>query len=837
MTLKMKYTNYAAFAGALLLFVSAAAPLFAAPAAPAPAKQEAPKPAPTAKQLFAEAQKVARTNDLAKTQAACDAVLAAKDGAAFAYDVHMLMASVYQRQKPAKKAEMYAEYEKAAESVAQNIQLIQQLSVPDSPSAKIFKALKAKPEADFASNFPESGFASYSEDGIRKALDGYRRILAMPAIANPEKIELHRRIANCLLELMQVDEANAELQKAVNLPGLTPAEKARAQINLANALKRELEPAKALPVLETAVKSGVLTGNDKTENEIALMRLIFQVKGKDAAAAYCKSVKDNPRIENDYIEMIGDPALKARTKEAILKDPKAPLANRHAALDYFIRLGCATGDPAKFEAAFQKYAVPAIKENESFKNPVMNIGGWNAQGYAPAVRKAVAKKQIELNPQNAGGYKTFLEFADYRAERAEVLKAVEALLKIEKLSEADRVNYSVTEITLKNADGNAVVKAVKDLANASKDKAFKEPQAQADLLRKAARIAMKCGDYDKAKTIWNARQSMIVQYGKRKITCKFIPNGPKDIAEFLASDYIRDPKNVGVIDRKYGDNLEFLLLTDANLTGRQVTKGGKDFKPAKFTVSCDEAGVKFFFMMPCSPERTKQLKAGFGGFGGFEMYLAPGYDQPYFCYLIDAPPHASMSVFQTQYDNANFRQSDVKNGNTHLTYKVGNDMVYALLELDWTAIRNGIPTDGFVWEFEPLHWEGGGYSWGGSISVHNRSSFGDIVFTNMTEANRTAIKHRLLVYAAACYNKEHTANTYGHIEHWKDPELGDPEFYKEEVAPFVQKYGPCVRRIKADMTPEEINKVYDEAYMPLVNTKFIIQQKRADYLDRKAVGD
>lgn len=547
----MKYNHYAFLAGALLLSVSVATPLSAAPAAKQPAaKQPEVKPAPTAKQLFAEAQKTARSNDIAKTQAACNAVLAAKDGATFAYDLHMLMASVYQRQKPAKKTEMFAEYEKAA-------------AVPGTPSVKIFNALKMKPESDFRSNFPESGFAAYTEDGIRNALAGYRKILAMPTMANPEKIELYKRIANCLLELMKVDEANAELQKAIALPGLTSAEKAIAQINYANALKRELEPAKALSVLESAVKSGVLTGNDKFSSEIDLMKLICQIKGKDAATAFYKSVKDNPRIADAYLEMIGDPVEIAKVKEALLKNPKANITHRHYALDYFIRQACLTGDPAKFEATFQKYAVPAIKENPSFKNPIMNIGGWNAQGYTPAVRKAVAKKQMELNPQNPNGYKMWLDFADYRTERAEILKLIENMLKIEKLSEADRVNASVTAIVLKNSNGNSVEKAVKNLANASSDKRYKEPKAQAELLQNAARTAMKCGDFDKAKYLWSARQRMIVQYDKRKITCKFIPNGPKDIADFLASDYIKDPKNIGVIDRKYGDNLEFLLLTDA----------------------------------------------------------------------------------------------------------------------------------------------------------------------------------------------------------------------------------------------------------------------------------
>ena len=102
----------------------------------------------------------------------------------------------------------------------------------------------------------------------------------------------------------------------------------------------------------------------------------------------------------------------------------------------------------------------------------------------------------------------------------------------------------------------------------------------------------------------------------------------------------------------------------------------------------------------------------------------------------------------------------------------------------------------------------------------------------MTPENRTAIKRSLLPKAKAAWNTEMSSRTGGVVEHWQDPELGDVRFDKEVIAPFRAKYGAYAAAIKANMTDEEVNRIYDEAYDVLINTKFYVQQLRVDYLDK-----
>ena len=99
------------------------------------------------------------------------------------------------------------------------------------------------------------------------------------------------------------------------------------------------------------------------------------------------------------------------------------------------------------------------------------------------------------------------------------------------------------------------------------------------------------------------------------------------------------------------------------------------------------------------------------------------------------------------------------------------------------------------------------------------------------------IKRRLLAYAKKAYNAELASRTRGLLEHWGDPELGDVAFHKEVIAPFCKKYGAYAAAIKADMTDEEVNRVYDEAYETLINTKFVVEALRRDYVERKLVEE
>ncbi len=351
-------------------------------------------------------------------------------------------------------------------------------------------------------------------------------------------------------------------------------------------------------------------------------------------------------------------------------------------------------------------------------------------------------------------------------ETTESLKKL--LAQKDKLSEAKRIDKEIIFAILTAENGKSVARNLTDLYKAAADEKYHKQDRIAEALKNYARFALSISKEDMARALWDARNAMILSLPKPTLKVPFVQNGPKDIAEFMASDYIKNPENIGVLDRKFGNNLQFLLETDSAITGRTVTAGDANNKNfTTFTATCDEEGVRLFFMMPTTKENVEKMRLGYGGFGGFETYLATGFDQPYTCLLIDCPPNMGVyDTFVTMYDNRFYQRALASKKNIAYDFKLVGDQVLLLITVDWTAVANGIPENGSKWEFEPIHWEKGGYSWGGSESVHNRSSYGQLIFDNMTPENVTKIKRRLLSFAKKAYNRENSSRDGGLLEHW-----------------------------------------------------------------------
>lgn len=817
----MKMMKYSLFAGAVLF---CAANLAAAPAQKsAPVKSQTP-------QIIREAQNASRSRDLAKTLAAYEKVFAQTDlTASDRVNAYISIANVMLGQKKPMVAEAFAELDKA-------------LAVSGITPADRQKILFAKAEKRFRDNFPQGGFGAYFEDGILDALKFYREAAAIPGLTNLQKIECAKRIANCLLELMKVDEANAVLAQVAAMPGLTPEEAFRANWNLADAYRRELEMDKAIPVYEKVLSYEKIHVNDRNQIIGVIARHLLSSQGLAAAEAYLDKQPGGERIREWIKRDAGDTKFFIDANFSMLNNKDLKAGERAKALRALIDQGIRSKDLALLQKC-EPFAEPIFKEEPRERNMYSQIFTSFAVkrdlANHPELMMYGAQRILAFAPDDLAANEMLAENA-FRAGRPEVSKAaIEVLVKQASLAPAKKIQYGAMLLVM-NANGkpDGVAKKILDLVKASTDDKLKTPAETAKTLQQAAQFAMRIKAFEVGKAIWAAREAMLVPEPKRSLVCAFLENGPKDISGFIASDYVKNAANRGTLDRKFGDNLQFILDTDAAMTGRKVTADdGKAAKPTQFTVSCDEDGVKFFFLMPCDPERAKNLKSGFGSFGGFETYLATGYDQPYHCYLIDAPPTNYMGDdFPTQYNNKNFRRSMQKDGNLKLSFQIGNDMVYALLEFDWKTVMNGIPRNGDKWEFEPIHWERGGWSWGGSKSVHNRSSFGEIVFSGMTDAHRTAIQRRLLSFAASAYRKELSSKN-GCIEQWMDPELGDLKFNAEVMEPFKKKYGAYLDRIKAEMTDADVKEIFNDAYSVLINTKYVVSELRRNWLEKQFVEE
>lgn len=772
--------------------------------------------------LIKEAQAVSKTNKPEETVAAYEKVFKADDlTPEQKMNAYLDIARVYTVKDKYDLAE--AEYDKAL--------AIENLSQPHK-----VRLMNEKAKMWLNSNF-KGAYATYFNNGIEKAAWIYRGMLKSPDLTNSDKIAVYNSLANCSLEVMDVPAANKLLDEAIALPGLNETEILTAKKNKADALLRQLEYDKALSLYREIYGEKVPA---KANIESQIVRILLLQKKDSEAEKALESYKLSPLATAAFFMENGKEEKSVRMYEKMIADKSVSFKDRSECVEKLLQYYGREKNLKTFFETADKYIPALIAEDEKAWQIYPRFFSWhynrlNLNKNDDFVKWAAEKvlSAPKVAPADFAKCNDMLfNLALKKHDLATAKNIVSKMLSVKELDPKTKLNYELCQAVLdSNGKKSGAVEKVNAAikANGIKDD---DGKAKAEALLSAARTAMNAEYFDVAKEIYAAREKMLVPEPPRSITCQFLKNGPKDITEFMNSDYFKNKKNRAALDRKYGDNLQFLLDTDAALTSRKVTEKSAEFTPTEFVTSCDENGVYFFFFAPTA--KAKDLADGLTGMGGYETYLAAGTDEPYHCYLIDMPDRIS-DGFVTQYNNKDFRRTNRKDNTLNFTSRVYDNGVASLLFVSWDAFFNKLPKDGDKWDFEPIHWEQGGYSWGGSKSVHNRSSFGNVVFANMTKENLNAIKRRLISKAANAYRKELSAQN-GYVEIWQDPELGDQKFYLEKVKPLQTELDGYLAQVKPGMTAEDVEFLYEKAVPQWMNIKFIVAEMRRDYLDEQFVG-
>lgn len=702
------------------------------------------------------------------------------------------------------------------------------------------KDLFAEAKQAFDGNF-KGKFDSYHTDGIDRALAVYRQALERGDATDIERVEALRGVADCHFERMEVAEANAALDQAVKLPGLAAAERRVARKNQADGLRRQLADAEALAGYEAIFADASPAERREIEKRIleCLANLGRAQEGLARLAAWQRPAIDTALY---HFETLEDSVAARKAAEAVLADAAAPVAQRQGAVELLFRICARASDVDALIATAERYMPGLIAEQATVRNLYRNMAGITfSRPYPclcanPAFIRWLAARILEVPDLTAAEFvkqhEALQQESISRRDPAAVRAAAEAVLAREGLSVAARRKHALIVAVLDGGNDAARTLVTVDAAIQKLGGADDDPSARAAALLQAAQFAVAADFETSGRALHAAREKMVVRHTLRSLPCTFIENGPSDIAGFLDSAYFKDVRNRGRLDRKYGDNVQFLLETDAALTGRKVTEQTADFKPTEFVTTCDADGVKIFLFAPSA--QAKVIADGYATLGGYEMYLAAGPQEPYHCYLFGQIPGPLGDGFVTQYDNATFRRARVKEGGVTFQHRVLEDGVATLLSFSWKDFFNRVPAAGDAWSFEVLHWEQGGYSWGGSQSVHNRSSFGSLVFANLTEANVRAIKRRLIPAAAAVYKRELHPNN-GCVEIWQDPELGDRTFYAEAVKPLQAKLDAYLAEVKPDLADADVDRLFAEAVPTWMNIQYVLADLRRDYLDRLRV--
>ncbi len=691
---------------------------------------------------------------------------------------------------------------------------------------------------------------SYRHDGFDRASEIYARILDIPDVTDESRIAAYNGMANMALEATRdVPAAFALLDKAIALQGLNAEQKARARLNRAELHRRLREYDKALAIVQPIVadeslpdnvrkdamskafsiakSTGGLEGELKARRDVAAKYPKFQ--SEDDLARFCTDTgADIPFAVAYYHNAVADWTPESRTRF-----PALNMVRKAFSSDGFDT--CAKEMPA----VMAKIAGSSGMLSDLFRDMTWRFAGkiledprypelvFSLFDSVPATNRPSAVRLFEYASKHKSTYGRAVDYARQTLAIPEDAK---------KAPSKKQRNEAAAFVAVADAKGDPS-RAVALLDDYLAKKPPADNLERAACLLKGVNFAMFLRQDDVAKALYAEREKLVKKEEPRSIPCPYIANAPQDISEILRSDFYK--KGVkGLADRKFGDDLKFIIETDVTANRTMTEFNGKPFRPTEIFAFCDQNGVKVLVRQFGDAETLAKYRNGFGGFGGYEAYIAPSFDGPY-AFIGFSPATTKLEEgFTSQYDNSTgYRNLKGSDNSASLSHYVAEDSVVSLLSFAWYKEFANLPSNGDMWYFEPICWSNGGWTWGGSKSVHNRSNFGALVFEGITPAAAAAIRRGILPKASSTFGNALSPRYNGCLEFWKDPELGDPAFYEECIKPLVDRLRPYQSRVKPDMTDAEVMDVYEKVAKEWMNIEFIVSHLRQRYLERKLIGE
>ncbi len=714
-------------------------------------------------------------------------------------------------------------------------------------------ALFSSVARSYADGNKRDAFGAYRHDGFDRAAEIYGRILAIPGATPGVKIDAYRDIANMKLEATRdIPGAFAALDKAIALPGLDAEQKARAVFNKADLHRRVGEYDKALALLAPLVADESLPSNFRRD---AFRKSFSVINAQGGAEAELKARREalakkdkygNPFVSEGEIASfcagngVDIPWAVSYYRKAVANWEPNPAGKGFPDIGQIQKAYSASGYDAY--AKEMPTVVAKISGSPTLLRYLFGAMTGREAGPAswdsryPETVLALFDAAPATNRPSVGTFFTFAAKYPQTIQRAVgYAREIAKLPEDSKAANRDQRRDAAIFAAIADANGNGA-RAVQ-LLNAWLQK---NPPAdnlgRADFLLRGVKHAMSLRQDDVAKAIYAERAKLVRKEEPRSLPCPYVENPPQDISSILASPFYKNaPK--GLADRKFGEDLKFIIETDVTANRSMTEFNGKPFRPTEIFAFCDAKGVKVMLRAFYDKETLEKFKSGFGGVGGYEAYIAPGFDSPY-TFLGFSPGATKIdSAFLTQYDNGSgYRNLKSEDDSILLSNYVADDSVISLLSFSWVKEFASLPSNGDKWYFEPLCWSQGGWSWGGSKTVHNRSNFGALVFEGITPKAAAAIRRIVLKKASDVYWSAKSARSNGCIEFWKDPVLGDPAFYNECLKPLVARLDSYTGRVKANMTDEDVMDVYEHAAKDWMNIEFIVSRLRTRYLERTLVN-
>ncbi len=697
------------------------------------------------------------------------------------------------------------------------------LDIPNLSSVDKARFLKLAADISQSQATPESK---------KNALVYLEKIIADPAIPNSSKIDTLKSLSDLYiaslagLDLYQMDlvPAQATLERALALPNLKPEEKSVALSNLGDLFRRQDKHALAREQYEKAL---ALQTTDKAKT--VYQKLIAETYAREGNREKALAIYTSENLGALAFYAAFGPAGKLH--EECLKVLGDPESNENAKWNAFRALPAfnwQATDLATIQQVGEKHLGPTLTQNPGrilalmplFKKAKPDSDQafilWSAPYFLQAKLSAPDYSYVQCAALDARATQSDVKSI---TDQATVL-AADAKLTPQARASADLLASTLPHPSPANIA--AALERHKDLAS----------QDKAQALLGAAKTALRVNQEPAGRALHQAYIALLAQFPRARITCAFTPDAPSDLGGFLASP-LQSTTPKAPLDRPYGDNLKFLVETDSAMTGRQADAQSQtlaDDSKTDIQFLCDADGIHLF--IKAYDGQLPQALAGTARAGSFEMYLAPGPHQPYYTLLGNLPnPDFHPELFLTSYPNATFRPLSEKDGTfTAQTKPLPHVGAFAThLFFSWQAFYDKLPQNGSAWQFDAIRWtRTGGFSFAGSQSVHNRSSWGDILFTNLTPENLRAIKRNIIYKALPLYRKAKESTSP--VGNWADPVLGDPAFFNARVKPLLTRLDQYAPRVTKDMSPQDIDELFNDAVPGWMELSFTVDALRRQYL-------
>ena len=287
-----------------------------------------------------------------------------------------------------------------------------------------------------------------------------------------------------------------------------------------------------------------------------------------------------------------------------------------------------------------------------------------------------------------------------------------------------------------------------------------------------------------------------------------------------------------VLARNYGGSAD-VFVTDVASGDRGASAEASKTR-AVMRILADDWGVHFSFTDP--DEQARAMYEGAVKNTTYEIFIAPGAEEPYAQILFGATDDFKTVVMNTQYDNGGYRRLDTGNpAHFRRSCHLADGGLVTEVSIAWEVWADKVPAENAEWDFEVCHWgRTGNAAWNGIRRTHGRSLYGKLRFA-LSKKDRAAILRRQLGLAIKAFDEEKSpwSERGGRIDRWADAVMGDPAFNDEEVRPLVAELDTLAVEIRAGVSDARVLELAGTALPKFRYVTNRISVRRVGWLRRK----